>query len=374
MISPGHHFQVGLSDISNESTSRRDEPAVTSADASAPESSCTTPGFYLENGDESNAQQDKTDCSSAINTDKYADKTIPEWKDISGRRIVDLNYISKCLLLAQASHSRSCRGLLCLQQENYEACFSTLWLKCNTCSMLFKVTSEKPTPKFKLKKAMVWGTLCAGGTYTHTRELLAFCDIPFMARSTFVADEMRMDDILESAKDESLAKAVLEEKEACLADAQKTGAAVDVNEPVKTSASFDGSWAARSYGSRYTSASGCAAIVAEKTRKILYIGCRNKRCSICNRQSDKNNKDPTNLNHKCYKNYSGASGGMEPAIIIEGFEKLLDSDLWLTTITTDGDSTTVAKVKNAIKYGPSIEHQLCCNHAIKNCGKKLREV
>lgn len=313
--------------------------------------------------------------SKAEDTHAYSEKSIPGWSDIEGRRIVDLNYVCKCLLQAQAHHSKSCQGLLCLLQEDYQACFSILWFKCDICNNLFKVTSEKPDPKWKLRKAMVWGTLCSGGTYTHTKELLAFCDIPFMAQTTFVADEMAMDSILEAAKEESLAKAVTEEKEACQAELRSSGIDVDINKPVKTKASFDGSWAARSYGNRYTSASGCAAIVAERTRKIVFIGCRNKRCSVCNRQQSVHKGDCNEqTDHKCYKNYSGASGGMEPDIIIEGFQNLMNSNLWLTTITTDGDSTTVAKVKNAIEYGPSIEHQLCCNHIIKNCGKKLREV
>lgn len=257
-------------------------------------------------------------------------------------------------------------------QENYQALFSTLWFKCNVCSTLFKVASEKPAPKPMLRRAMVWGTLCSGGTFSYTKELLAFCDIPFMAQTTFVADEMEMDSILEAAKDASLLKAVSKEKEACLAELQAQGIAFDENDPVRAKVSLDGSWAARSYGSRYTSASGCGVIVAENTRKIIYIGCRNKRCSICNRQH--RNGANVKKDHKCYRNYSGSSGGMEPEIIIEGFQKLLESNLWLTMITTDGDSTTVSKVKNPITYGPSIEHQLCCNHISKNCGKKLREI
>lgn len=99
---------------------------------------------------------------------------------------------------------------------------------------------------------MVWGTLCSGGTYTHSKELLAFCDVPFMSQKTFATEEMAMDTVLEAAKDESLAKAVEEEKKACLAEIREAGGSVEINEPVKTKVSLDGSWAARSYGSRYT--------------------------------------------------------------------------------------------------------------------------
>lgn len=310
--------------------------------------------------------------SCAVDTDIFSVNPIAEWNDIEGRRIVDLNYLCKCLVQAQAQHSVSCRGVLCILQENYRSMISTLWFKCNSCAALFKVASEKPAPKPVLRRAMVWGTLCSGGTFNHTKELLAFCDIPFMALKTLVGDELDMDTILEAAKDESLSKAVAEEKEACITELRNKGLTIDENAPVRASVALDGSWAARSYGCRYTSASGCAAIVAENTKKIIFMACRNKRCSICSRQQ--RSGEPVQKDHKCYKNYSGSSGGMEPDIIIEGFHKLMEQHLWLTTITTDGDSTTVTRVKNSVKYGPSIEHQLCCNHICKNIGKKLREV
>ncbi|XP_055531247.1 uncharacterized protein LOC129722058 isoform X2 [Wyeomyia smithii] len=253
---------------------------------------------------------------------------------------------------------------------------STLWFKCNERDMFFKLRSEEPSNKSKLRKSMVWATTCSGSSYTKTKEILAFCDIPFMPSTTFTSDEREMDIVLEDAKDASLDKAVEEEKAAYLEEIRSNGAVVNDEQPIKLEVSLDASWGSRSYGTRFTSASGAGVIVGEKTKKILFVACRNKRCSICTREQRKGKTEgkTSPKSHKCYRNYSGASGGMEPDIMIEGCVKLFKNSVWLTKITTDGDSTTVSRIKNHVKYGPTIEHQLCCNHVLKNCGKKLREV
>lgn len=263
-----------------------------------------------------------------------------------------------------------CCGVLCMNQEHYKSMASTMWFKCDECGALFKLRTEEPSERPKLRKSIVWGTLCSGGTYTHTKQLFSFCDLPFMPLKTFALDEIEMDSTLEKSCDDSINKAIEEEKSAYFAELKSDGKNDDTDQPAKIKASLDGSWASRSYGTRYSSASGCGVIVGEKTGKIIHVGCRNKRCSICTRNSRTNKKSA----HKCYRNYAGSSGGMEPDIMIKGFQELDKKGVWVTTLTTDGDSTTVMRVKNSVRYGPSIEHQLCCNHTCKNMGKKLRDV
>ncbi|XP_062702172.1 uncharacterized protein LOC134285453 isoform X2 [Aedes albopictus] len=307
----------------------------------------------------------------AIDTHQYFEEKSDNWADIEGRRIVEFNYVMKCVVRAQAHHSKSCPGVLCLHQEYYQSMVSIMWFKCDECKIMFKVRTEQPSERPKLRKSVVWGTLCSGGTYTQTKQLLSFCDIPFMPVKTFSLDEMEMDTTLQEAVDESTNKAVEDEKATYFEELEASNQNAPPDQPVKIKASLDGSWATRSYGTRYSSASGCGVIVGEKTAKIIHVGCRNKRCSVCTRNSRRNNEKGS---HKCYRNYVGSSGGMEPDIMIEGFQELERKGVWITTLITDGDSTTVARIKNAIKYGPSIEHQLCCNHVCKNMGKKLRDV
>ena len=61
----------------------------------------------------------------------------------------------------------------------------------------------------------------------------------------------------------------------------------------------DGSWMKRSYGKAYDSISGVGAIIGYRTKKILFIGIRNKYCTVCDVAERQNCKPKA---HKCYKN------------------------------------------------------------------------
>lgn len=174
------------------------------------------------------------------------------------------------------------------------------------------------------------------------------------------------------ALQESLERAVEEEVNLASQEIQEKQLPADT--PLNLCVELDGSWGQRSNGHRYNSASGCAAMIVTRSKKVMYIGTKNKRCSSCIRNTARLKANKRINPHKCYKNYTGASGGMESAIIIEGFQKLYEMGIKFTTVITDGDSTTVSKLKNSSAYGLEIRHQLCCNHTIKNAGKKLREV
>jgi len=62
-----------------------------------------------------------------------------------------------------------------------------------------------------------------------------------------------------------------------------------------------------------------ACIVGARTKKILYIGVRNKYCCVCN-ASKKNGNE---INHLCYKNWNAPSTAMEADIIVDGFKQSL---------------------------------------------------
>lgn len=299
---------------------------------------------------------------------------IPHWKHIEGRRIVDYDYFMKWILTTQAFHSQQCVGILCPLQEDFQSMVSAIFLKCNVCGTIYKGSSEKPTSKKRLRLSVDWAILCSGGTYTQAHELFSFLDMPFMSRQSFIKDEVAMDDIFEKALEESTTKAVQEEKGAVLKELEEQGLSNTNKELIESCAALDGSWGQRSNGHRYNSASGCAAIMGIRTKKVCFIGCRNKRCIACSLNVQRAKKNLKLHTHKCYRNFKGASGGMEPDIIIDGFKKLQTKGIKFTTVVTDGDSTTVSRLKNSCQYGHEIRQQLCCNHAIKSCGKKLREV
>ena len=81
----------------------------------------------------------------------------------------------------------------------------------------------------------------------------------------------------------------------------------------------DGCWSKRSYQSNYSASSGVATIVGQHTGKVLYIGVRNKFCSICSK-NDTNKTKP----HACTKNFSGCSTSMEADILVQGFQSSIE--------------------------------------------------
>ena len=51
----------------------------------------------------------------------------------------------------------------------------------------------------------------------------------------------------------------------------------------------------------------------------LFVGVRNKYCAVCY-VSERQEKEP--LEHRCYRNWSGSSAGMESDIVLRAFDSL----------------------------------------------------
>ncbi|CAL1295640.1 unnamed protein product, partial [Larinioides sclopetarius] len=110
----------------------------------------------------------------------------------------------------------------------------------------------------------------------------------------------------------------------------------------------DGCWAKRSYRTNYSSLSGAAAIVGFRTKKVLYMGVRNRYCSICIRA--KNLKKSPN-SHKCCKNWNGSSSGMEASIIQEGFLNSVSMyGVKYAKLIADGDSNVYKAILDSRPY------------------------
>ena len=78
----------------------------------------------------------------------------------------------------------------------------------------------------------------------------------------------------------------------------------------------DGGWSTRSHQHKYTAKSGVACVIGRRTKKILFIGVRNKFCSVSAIASGKKQEPPK---HKCFKNWDGSSSSMLEDIVIDGF-------------------------------------------------------
>jgi len=81
----------------------------------------------------------------------------------------------------------------------------------------------------------------------------------------------------------------------------------------------------------------------------LFIGVRNKYCSIC-QKACANNRDPPV--HLCYKNWNGTSTAMEADIIVEGFRQSITMhNIIYHKLIGDGDSSVLKKIMLAKPYG-----------------------
>ena len=77
--------------------------------------------------------------------------------------------------------------------------------------------------------------------------------------------------------------------------------------------SVDGGWSKRTHKHSYNAKSGVAVIIGNVTKKLLYLGVRNKYCSICAVAA---NKDTTPQQHNCFKNWNSSSRAMKTDMLL----------------------------------------------------------
>ena len=90
-----------------------------------------------------------------------------------------------------------------------------------------------------------------------------------------------------------------------------------------------------------------------ETKKILGMRARNKYCKLCARDSP---------HTTCYRNHTGSSGSMEPAILADLFEEATDSGLRYTRYIGDGDSSVENVLRTQVSYLHSMVCKICWVH------------
>ena len=129
----------------------------------------------------------------------------------------------------------------------------------------------------------------------------------------------------------------------------------------------DGDWAKRSHKHSYNAKSRVALNIGKETKKLLYIGVRNKFCSVC---AVAENKGIDPQKHTCYKNWTGSSSAMETDILVCGFNAAEHMHgVRYMCVVGGGDSSVIANIQQYVPiWGPMVE---CANHSIKCYRKKL---
>ena len=123
----------------------------------------------------------------------------------------------------------------------------------------------------------------------------------------------------------------------------------------------DGGWSKRSHKHSYNAKSGVGIIIGKETGKILYLGVRNKYCSVCHKAAG-----GTIPPHTCFLNWDESSSAMETDIILKGFLQSEEQHgLRYTQFIGDGDSSVYPALVSGVPYGNFIKKMECANHAVK---------
>ncbi|XP_072390322.1 uncharacterized protein [Diabrotica undecimpunctata] len=287
---------------------------------------------------------------------------------LNGHRIVDLHYVIQWALNLQFAHSKVCTmGNLQIIDEKHKGLVSTVILLCNMCGYKTEKSTENPCEQSTINYGAVWDTLSTGGTDVQLTGLLGALDIPSISYRLFHNIEIELGDKWIEGLWKSIEEAGIKERELAVAEGQ-----LDSDGIPWTTVYCDEGWSHRSYGHSYNASSGVAVIIGKFTKKLLYLGVRNKYCSLCARYESKNEPVPL---HTCCKNWQGSSTAMETSILVEGFKQSqIVHGLKFLQFIADGDSSVYAKICEEVAYGQYVTKIECRNHAIKNYGKALYKI
>ena len=135
----------------------------------------------------------------------------------------------------------------------------------------------------------------------------------------------------------------------------------------------DGGWSKRSHKHSYNAKSGVAVIIGIHTKKLLFLGVRNKYCSTCSIAKTSGKEIPT---HVCFRNWNGSSPAMETDIVVEGFRQAESThgERYMRLVG-DGDSSVLTSIHQRVPvWGRFVRKIECVNHAIKNYRGKLEAI
>lgn len=265
---------------------------------------------------------------------------------LDGCRIVNIKYFTdQCKQLAV--HDVKCTmGKMHFKSEPKTGPVSCFSYFCDTCEKTMKIYSHPPDTTKEVNKMLVWGSNSIGIGYSQAQEIFSCLDLPIMSSTYFQKVEKTVGDDWQEILQKQMLEAGQAEKSLAL-EAEE----VENGVPYIT-VIIDGGWAKRSYGHGFSSLSGVAVIIGKRTGKLLFLGVRNKYCSVCSSARAKDSDKP----HICYKNYNGTSTGMEQDIIIEGFNRSIeDHGVQYKYVVGDGDSSVYARIIERVTYGRFVE-------------------
>ena len=259
-----------------------------------------------------------------------------------------------------------------MEEVRQEGLASTLLAECSTCKGALYLESSTKVKGSGIKKTRyavnvvaVLGQMATGGGHARPNETAAALDIPGMSKNTFSSIEMQIGGAWESKLAHEITRAGELEREMAIerSDSFEGIPAITVT--------VDGGWSKRTHKHSYNAKSGVAVIIGNITKKLLFLGVRNKYCSTCAVAA---NKDTTPQQHNCFKNWNGSSRAKETDMLLEGFRAAETMHrLRYMRMTGDGDSSVLANTQaNVPGWGMKVSKVECANHAV-NCYRSRLE-
>ncbi|XP_076655252.1 uncharacterized protein LOC143360365 [Halictus rubicundus] len=250
---------------------------------------------------------------------------------------------------------------------------TTLILRCAMCHYRVPVYSHPPDhTRMNINQCAVIGTIITGGGYAQMEQFLTALNLKSPSAAKYEHYHKILIDALIAAAEIEMLAAAEEEKRLAIERGDVLPCGIP-HIPVVA----DGCWMKRSYGTgRLNSPAGIGTIIGYYSKKVLFLGSRNKNCAVC--QCAKRKNTPPR-EHRCFKNwdrYQPASK-MESDTILEGFKTSIEKrGLIYSTLIADGDSSTYKKILDCDPYAGMVRVKKieCSNHLLRNFCKKMRDV
>lgn len=286
----------------------------------------------------------------------------------SGRVICDIGYvITQARKLEDHNHTCNFNGRLIYKSHLTRGLVHTYTFECDKVLCSHKKTVVTDGEQGCLNKLAVLGAMSTGNGYSQEEQKFSIMNMTYMSKNTFANSEKAAGDGIEVYSKDTMDAAIDEEKKLA-----KEGCNVDRDGFYNVCAIVDGGWCKRSYGHGYNASSGVAVIIGALTKKILYIGVRNKVCLICRAIED--GRTPSK-DHMCSKNWTGPSTAMESDIIVEGLKYLEKvHSIRCTRLIGDGDTNLMTKVQENVSFGCRILKIECANHAVRRYFRALERI
>ena len=225
---------------------------------------------------------------------------------LDGNRLLNLHNLSNAIKTI-SEHSVSCGAVVELIGEVQRNGLASRILahssKCNeeflfssSNKVILHNQNEKEKHSWAYNAAAVMGKMATGGGHSSLDEVLATLGVPSLTKQMFTEIERCLGTSFEQLLLELEGKQIAEQNK-------------NYHEGVPAiTVVLDGGWSKRSHKHSYNANSGVGVIFSAATKKLLYIGVRNKYCAVCSIAQKHSSPPPQQM---CFKNWSGSSTAME---------------------------------------------------------------